>query len=178
MTRAFLLSVSVLALLVVGTSYDGVAARAAKAKHSGIIQATPAPTADVTWSDMPLEEAIERAQEQGRKVFIFFHATWCGPCKSLDKKVFSTAEGGELLADTIALRLDVDDDANKEHVSKHRIRVLPTSLVLDGSGKSIGKIKGFPGRARYLKRLRSMLGVKRDAPSEPSFHGTDRASNR
>ena len=39
-----------------------------------------------------LDEAQELNKKEPRKIFIDIYATWCGPCKMMDKKTFANAE--------------------------------------------------------------------------------------
>ena len=40
-------------------------------------------------------EVKEMARQQGKHIFIEVYTTWCGPCKSMDKKVFPQKEVGD-----------------------------------------------------------------------------------
>jgi len=130
---------------------------------------TPTPHAEVDWAELNVDEALQRASEEGKRVFALFDAPWCGPCKTLHRKVLDTPEGGELLAPTIAIRVNIDEERNRPFVKRYRARVVPTALVLRADGTEVGRVRGFPGRARWMKRIRALIGEGDDREDGPSF---------
>lgn len=103
--------------------------------------------------------ALEQAQQQGRHVFLFFTGSdWCGWCKRLDQEILSTPEFGRYAADHLIL-VELDFPRNKPQSAavvaqnaglarKYRIRGYPTVIVLDSSGRAVGRLgyqEGGPG---------------------------------
>ena len=52
----------------------------------------PDGTADTEIQWVTLDELQELNKKEPRKVFIDIYATWCGPCKLMDKKTFADPE--------------------------------------------------------------------------------------
>jgi thiol:disulfide interchange protein len=50
-------------------------------------QSVPAAETEIQW--VTLDELHELNKKEPRKVFIDIYATWCGPCKLMDKKTFA-----------------------------------------------------------------------------------------
>lgn len=57
--------------------------------QSGYEASRPAGEAESEIQWVTLDELQELNQKEPRKVFIDIYATWCGPCKLMDKKTFA-----------------------------------------------------------------------------------------
>jgi len=55
--------------------------------NTGLSQATTAPKS----ADELLKVASDKAEKEGKNVFIIFHASWCGWCKKMDAKMADPA---------------------------------------------------------------------------------------
>ena len=49
-------------------------------------------SAEVPFIQRDLKAALARAKAEKRPLMVDVFATWCGPCKELDAKVFATPE--------------------------------------------------------------------------------------
>lgn len=60
------------------------------------------------------QEATLKAKKENKLIFLYFTATWCGPCKYMDQYIFPNASLTEYINQNyIALKIDVDDKAGK-----------------------------------------------------------------
>lgn len=97
-------------------------------------------------------------QENRPMLLDFTGSDWCGWCIKLDKEVFSQPDFEEYAAKNLVLvKLDFPkrkklpaevEQQNKRLAQKYGIRGFPTIIILDPSGKQIGKMgyqKGGPG---------------------------------
>ncbi|MDH4038752.1 MAG: thioredoxin domain-containing protein [Candidatus Krumholzibacteria bacterium] len=99
--------------------------------------------AEVRWSNEPYAQMLERAKQENKFVFIDFYATWCGPCKRLDKEVYPQASAEKLLNSMIAAKFDAEKDPWKPVANEFRVRAYPTLLVLGPDGKEVGRYIGY-----------------------------------
>jgi len=90
-----------------------------------------------------LGKAEQVAAATGRKVFVDFFATWCGPCKMLDAEVFDTDKFKALSKYFVFVKVDVD--AQPSIASQYSITAMPTQMVLDDKGTVLDKIVGYGG---------------------------------
>jgi thiol:disulfide interchange protein len=113
-------------------------------------------TVTVEW-EKDLPAAIERAQSEGKPVLVNFYADWCVWCKRLESTTLRDAKVAALLSDRVVpVNLDVDGDG-RELSNQYRVDGLPTVLVLDASGREIGRIPGYMPPTRFLEKVEEFL---------------------
>lgn len=113
----------------------------------------PRTTAPFAWSHN-LDEAIARAKTAGKRVFIDFETTWCGPCKTMDEWIWTDAEvAAALTAGYIGVKLD--GDIEKAHTKRFTVTGYPTMVIVDpASGRALKSVSGYQSSAQVLAFLR------------------------
>lgn len=91
-----------------------------------------------------VQEEIEpiqlKAQESGKKIFLYFGADWCLPCKQMNKHTFPAAEVQQLLEQGYYFKkINVQSIAGYALQEYYGIKRLPTVLILDPQGEVMGK---------------------------------------
>ena len=87
------------------------------------------------------QEALEVAEENGQLVLVDFETTWCGPCKMMDRYVYTAKSVVDAGKNVVWLKLDGDEE--KELVEQFAIEAYPTLLLIDSSGKVLGRRRGY-----------------------------------
>lgn len=86
------------------------------------------------WHTAP-KEAVAAAKESGKLIHVFFSATWCGPCQVMVKKVFPNEDVQEALKEFEPLYLD--GDVFGSFARKYRVRMYPTSMIMNTEGEVV-----------------------------------------
>src|SRR5262249_14053364 len=83
---------------------------------------------DSPFVDATFEQAQARALAESRILVADFSATWCGPCKRMEKEVWPAENVRAWLKDhAIAVRVDVDQERDLSHQLK--IEAMPTMIA-------------------------------------------------
>lgn len=78
-----------------------------------------------------LQNAINKAKQEGRPIIIDFYATWCPDCQLLDKTFFADAKVQKILKPFFAIRVDVgqkNDLEIKEIRNDYKVYGTPTVI--------------------------------------------------
>ena len=109
----------------------------------------PRTKAAFAWSH-DFDSAVKQARASGKRVFIDFETTWCGPCKTMDEWIWNDAEvAAALNAGYVGLKLD--GDIEKAHVKRFGVTGYPTMVVFDPAKDTIvKKVSGYQPSAQVL----------------------------
>ncbi len=88
-----------------------------------------------------MTELVAQAEEEGKTPVLYFTATWCGPCKHLNKS-FSKGIMKKTFADVMLIKVDVDTDA-EGFTGRYGIRSVPTFVQVDAQLNETNKMVGF-----------------------------------
>jgi YHS domain-containing protein/thiol-disulfide isomerase/thioredoxin len=99
------------------------------------------------------DEARALAIEHDRPILLHFHASWCGPCRTMEQNVLHTSEVKQLLGrDVIGVK--IDSDRNSHLVSRFSIGALPSDVLIDTNGAILYRASGYQDKARYVRMVK------------------------
>lgn len=104
----------------------------------------------IHFENISLEQALQKAKEENKLVFIDFHTVWCGPCKKMARDIFPLQEVGEFYnKNFINLKLDAEKEGQAT-ANKYNVTGFPTLLYLDTEGKVLLKDTAFNPKDEFL----------------------------
>lgn len=92
--------------------------------------------------------ARREAAEQGKPVFAYFTASWCGPCQSLKSTTWADAKVEAALRGYVPVKIDID--ARSDLAGLYRVNAVPTMSVLRADGGAERSISGALAPADLL----------------------------
>ena len=126
-------------------------------------------------------ELLELAKQQNKYIFVDLYTTWCGPCKLMDKEVYSNEKIGVLFNEKyIAVKVQMDSTANDNEFvmawykeakalgKRENVEAFPTLLFYSPNGQLIFKSVGYRSPtsinklATYLSQPESNANFRRD----------------
>jgi len=89
------------------------------------------------------KEAMAKAKEEDKLLFVDAFAKWCGPCKKMSREVFTQEKVGKYFnKNFINLKLDMEEADGLTFGRKYPVSAYPTLFFLDGDGEVIKKVMG------------------------------------
>ncbi len=107
-------------------------------------------------------EALKQAREYDLPMIVHFSTQWCGPCKTMNRTVFSSQHLKNELAGKIIL-VKVDGDRSPELVEMYQITQYPTDLFLDPNGRVLGTSSGMMSLNEYVSQAMRVQGRYRQS---------------
>ena len=105
----------------------------------------------IEFFDGTLAEAQALATEQQKPIFVQLSATWCLPCRQMEKYVFPLSSVGSFFnSNFISLKVDADSFDGIELKQDYKILTVPESLFFDSNGRLILQEGGFKGEQDIL----------------------------
>lgn len=87
-------------------------------------------------------EALLKAKEEDKYIFVNFYATWCGNCKQLKKSFKDKEVGTYYNKNFINISIDGESKEGREWMDRYQIQSYPTLLIVDFRGNVLTKSTG------------------------------------
>jgi len=119
--------------------------------------------------DSTLVDALSKAKQENKLLFIDCYTTWCGPCKYMEKNVFTLKEVGDFYNEHfVCWKMDMETPEGALIKNKYSVRGYPTYLFLNGDGELVHRGLGSCDFTMFISHLgktaldstKNYLGVK------------------
>ncbi|MDE5579407.1 MAG: thioredoxin family protein [Alistipes sp.] len=120
--------------------------------------AAGAAQAQVKFETRSTDAVREMAVKEGKLVFIDLYASWCPPCKMMERHVFSRKDVGEFMSQRfVAAKYDTDQATGKELMKRYGSGSIPLYLIFDTKGELLGRIQGAMSAEEFMDNVRKVL---------------------
>jgi thiol-disulfide isomerase/thioredoxin len=105
-----------------------------------------------TWDD-----ALKKAEQEGKLIFVDAYTTWCGPCKAMAANVFTLSEAGSFYnTNFVNVKMDMESGPGKTFGSKYPVSAYPTLMFINAEGNIVKKAVGG-------QKLEGLLALGKEA---------------
>ena len=89
------------------------------------------------------KEAVAKARQTGKKIFLDCYTSWCGPCKMMANTVFPQDKVGDYMNPRfVNIKIDMEKGEGVELAKSLQITAYPTFIVFNSDGQEIGRFLG------------------------------------
>lgn len=104
------------------------------------------------------EDALAEARSRKALVLVDLYADWCGWCKVLEERVFTSPEFERYAQKFVRLRVDTEDGGQGSALqSRFSIESLPMLLILDADKIKVGQVAGYQPTADFIEAIESQI---------------------
>jgi thioredoxin-related protein len=133
----------------------------------------------IKFENISLADAMTKAKAEKKKIFVDVYTSWCGPCKVLDRDVFSNAKVGERMTEEyISVKLENEKSEFRGDFAKFNIQGYPTMLILDENGVEIKKIVGAISLDEFQLEMDSYSTKKYSPISQALMNLVDKSTGQ
>lgn len=121
----------------------------------------------INFSQKPFSELLAQAKAEKKLIFLDAYASWCGPCKLLEKNIFPQPEIRDFYNKTfINTHIDMEKGEGPAIAQKYMIRSYPSLLFINGDGEVVQKALGYMNKEDFLA-LGKEVGNPENATESP-----------
>ncbi|GAB3930246.1 hypothetical protein GCM10028804_39730 [Larkinella terrae] len=113
----------------------------------------------IQFSEASWKAQLEKAKAENKLVFLDAYTSWCGPCKMLQKNVFTQPAVGEFFnKEFVNVKIDMEKGEGPELALQYPLEGYPTLLFIDGDGKVVKKVLGYQSPEQLLAIAKDIKG--------------------
>jgi thioredoxin 1 len=104
------------------------------------------PKAGIQFTEARWADVLKQAKAQKKVIFLDAYASWCGPCKLLQKNTFTQKSVGDVFNKKfINVKMDMEKGEGPALSQVYPLEGYPTLLFIDGSGRVVKRVMGYMG---------------------------------
>ena len=93
---------------------------------------------------------LQKAKATDKLIFVDAYTTWCGPCKTMAREVFTDSTIAKFYNDHfINTQINAEQGEGVIFSRKYRVRAYPSLFFINGNGEVVHRATGFHGVADF-----------------------------
>jgi thioredoxin-related protein len=98
-------------------------------------------------------QVLQKAKSENKIIFMDAYTSWCGPCKSMQARVFPDKKVGDFFNENfINVKVDMEQGEGPAIALKYPVRGYPTLFFIDPkSGKIVNQALGYKSTEQLIQ---------------------------
>lgn len=121
------------------------------------------------------KEAVEKAKQTGKKIFLDCYTSWCGPCKMMMNTVFPQKKVGDYMNSRfVNIKINMEQGEGPALGKKLQVNAYPTFVVFNSNGDEIGRFLGGCQADEFLVKVAKAATDNTSAEMDQRFMNGER----
>lgn len=127
-----------------------------------LLDAAPAILPGIDFLDISFDDALIKAEQEGKPIFIDAYTSWCGPCREMDYKILSEPEVYNFMNENfVNLKIDMEKGEGPQVAQRYGINSYPTYLLVKPDAALQYKFTGMTrSTGEFLDKIKEGLNSK------------------
>ncbi|MEM6965300.1 MAG: thioredoxin domain-containing protein [Bacteroidota bacterium] len=105
-----------------------------------------------------LSDVLDKAAAENKLVFVDFYATWCQPCKMMQKDVYPDQTISSFFnKNFISYKIDGEKGNGRNLAALYNVKAYPTLVWLDAKGRVVERKEGAAYHTELMRLAKSAL---------------------
>lgn len=103
-------------------------------------------------------KVLKMAKKQNKPIFVDAYTTWCGPCKMMDRDVFTNKEVADYFNENfINVKMDMEKGEGNQLKLDWKVKAFPTLLYFNTEGEIVHRVVGAFGVEEFMNYSKMAL---------------------
>lgn len=121
------------------------------------------------------KDAVAKAKQTNKLVFLDCYTSWCGPCKMMSNTVFPQEKVGAYMNPRfVNIKIDMEKGEGVELAKRLQISAYPTFIIFNGDGNEIGRFLGGCDADAFIKKVEQASTDNTSAEMDKRFADGER----
>lgn len=121
------------------------------------------------------KDAMAKAKQTNKLVFLDCYTSWCGPCKMMSNTVFPQEKVGAYMNPRfVNIKIDMEKGEGVELAKRLQISAYPTFIIFNGDGNEIGRFLGGCDADAFIKKVEQASTDNSSAEMDKRFADGER----
>lgn len=121
------------------------------------------------------KDAVAKAKQTNKLVFLDCYTSWCGPCKMMSNTVFPQEKVGAYMNPRfVNIKIDMEKGEGVELAKRFQISAYPTFIIFNGDGNEIGRFLGGCDADAFIKKVEQASTDNTSAEMDKRFADGER----
>lgn len=122
------------------------------------------------------KEAVEKAKNSNKLIFMDCYTSWCGPCKMMANTVFPQENVGNFMNPKfVCLKVDMEKGEGPELGKKLQVNAYPTFIIFNAEGQELGRFLGGCKAEEFIRKVTENSADNGSAEMDKRFADGERS---